>query len=344
MSLKLEEITDTEGLEQLWPEWSSLWEACPAATPFQSPSWLLPWWHHLFGGGKLWALALRSEGRLVGLAPLFIYGYGSRPEVRRVTLLGAGVSDYLDFLIEDRLADAGMAAVLQFLVENETQWEVCDFPDLPARSPLLTARVPESFAWDDLPGAVCPVLPLPQTFTELESRLDREFRVQLRRASNRVRSAGAEFETAAASNLSEMLDALFRLHANRWHERGEDGVLSTRELQDFHREAAARMLERGYLRMYGLRLAGDLIAVQYNFVGHGRVYAYLSGFDPELARLSPGMVLLRYAIEQAIDEQLGYFDFLRDPEPFKHRWGAEDRPSRRVTIRHAAAQTGYAQT
>ena len=37
-------VEDEAGLEALAPEWWELWRRCPAATPFQSRAWLLPWW------------------------------------------------------------------------------------------------------------------------------------------------------------------------------------------------------------------------------------------------------------------------------------------------------------
>jgi hypothetical protein len=39
----VEEITTMDALERLRWEWSELWTRSPAATPFQSPEWLLPW-------------------------------------------------------------------------------------------------------------------------------------------------------------------------------------------------------------------------------------------------------------------------------------------------------------
>lgn len=38
-------IRRMDQLEQLAPEWMSLWETDPQATPFQNPAWLIPWWH-----------------------------------------------------------------------------------------------------------------------------------------------------------------------------------------------------------------------------------------------------------------------------------------------------------
>ena len=50
--LDWELIGSAGSMEALRPEWEALWERCPAATPFQSPSWQIAWWRY-FGTGKL---------------------------------------------------------------------------------------------------------------------------------------------------------------------------------------------------------------------------------------------------------------------------------------------------
>jgi CelD/BcsL family acetyltransferase involved in cellulose biosynthesis len=71
----------------------------------------------------------------------------------------------------------------------------------------------------------------------------------------------------------------------------------------------------------------------------GRGYAYLSGFDPAWAKLSPGAVLLKHSIAESIAEGLRAFDFLRKPEAFKYLWGAEDVVNSRLVIGQARSLT-----
>lgn len=59
-SVELEVATRPEDLEFLRAEWSALLLRCPAATPFQSPEWLIPWWRR-FGSGRLLVLVLRRS-------------------------------------------------------------------------------------------------------------------------------------------------------------------------------------------------------------------------------------------------------------------------------------------
>ena len=59
---------------------------------------------------------------------------------------------------------------------------------------------------------------------------------------------------------------------------------------------------------------------------------YNSSFDPTLAALAPGMVLVWELIERAAGEGCTTFDLLRGDEPYKYRFGAVDREIRTLTL------------
>ncbi len=122
--IAVHEIRTVRELEALRPEWSALWERCPSATPFQTPEWLLPWWES-FGAGQLAAFALRADGKLAGVAPFWIDGAVLR-------LLGAGISDYLDVLIEPECRRAAVSVLWRHILE--LGWQRCEFTDLPSGS------------------------------------------------------------------------------------------------------------------------------------------------------------------------------------------------------------------
>ena len=46
MPLSAEIVTNAARLTALQPDWWTLWDRSPAATPFQSPAWLLAWWRN----------------------------------------------------------------------------------------------------------------------------------------------------------------------------------------------------------------------------------------------------------------------------------------------------------
>jgi CelD/BcsL family acetyltransferase involved in cellulose biosynthesis len=332
-ALQVDEIETPAGLEALREEWSALWERCPGATPFQAPEWLLPWRQHL-GRGRLWVLALRQGDRLAGLAPFFVERYYGLP-LRRVCLLGTGGTDYLDLLLEPGCAEEGARLVLDRLAERRARWEFCDFQQLRPRSPLLAAPAPTGLDSLTRPQDVCPVLTLPPTAAALPQALPPRLRANVRYYRRRLEREGeARFETADVGTLDELLEALFRLHQARWNRRLLPGSFRGARARRFHREAAAGFLARGWLRLHALRFRGTVRAALYCFTAGGRGYYYSGGFQPEMARFSPGTLLTAHALEDAVRAGAGEFDFLRGDEPYKYRWGAGERVNERRLLWH----------
>jgi CelD/BcsL family acetyltransferase involved in cellulose biosynthesis len=336
MRLEHEELLSLEELRAVEPDWWQLWEADPAATPFQSPAWLIPWTRQLWGGGRIRTVVFRDAGRIAGLAPLFFWGYGSEKEPVCVSFLGSGISDCLGPVVLPGAAQACAQELIVWLMEHSDEWQICDLQELLPDAPLLQAIRSRGIVAQSSVCSVCPAARLAPDLEQYLAGLDSKFRTNLRRAERLLERAGpAQFVLANDSNWREILEELFRLHASRWREREEEGVLAGASLRTFHREAAERMQAHGILRLYGLYCNARCIAVQYNIASKGTVYAYLSGFDPEFAKFSPGAVLLKHSIAGAIREGIEWCDFLRNREGFKYDWGAVDRAHQRIRIQPA---------
>lgn len=338
-TVAVEEITKIQDLERLAPEWRALYDRCPDASPFQSPEWLLPWLRNLYRGGEIWALAYREGNRLTALAPLFIHAHWRDSQIRQISFIGAGISDYLDVLVESDCSRPAISAMLDHIAQTKSRWDLCHLQELRPNSPLFSAAFPADLKVQELPAAICPILTMPETMARLRERLPHKFRTDLRRAGNRLRNSGEiAFETATAANLPEYMEALFRLHSARWQLREEPGVLHERDIRDFHRQVAHGFLERGELRVHALRCRGEIVAIVYAFLRNERAYAYLGGFDPAISRLSPGSALMEFAIESALTEGAKEYDFLRRQEEHKYLWGAVDSQSRRLLCWHPSSR------
>jgi CelD/BcsL family acetyltransferase involved in cellulose biosynthesis len=325
--IRVTELTTIEEIATIRQPWSELWDRCALAPPFLSQEWMLPWWRHLYGGGEIWVLTAWEDNCLRGVAPLFIHGIGKR----KVSLAGSGVTDYLDVLVDDAFRREATQALCDYVCRWRSRWSECTFVDIPAGSSLLEVSF-GNCAVERRSGPVCPYVKLPAEFATFEKQLSARFRHHLRNSWNRALDAGVGFETNADGNGGEYLEALFRLHAARWQPRGLTGMLGGADMRHFLREVMAGFRARDWIRWFGLRLGETLRAVACIFRTRQRWLYYLSGFDQTLARYGPGNLLLRLAIQEAIREQGDEFDFLRNPEAYKYRWGALNRSNTELFI------------
>lgn len=330
--MEVTEIPDPDSLRALEPEWRLLAESVGDVSPFLSPDWLLPW-QDSFLAGNLWTLVVRKAGQFIGLAPFFIYRHPDG--ARQITFLGNGISDRLDLLAAPGESNGVAGAVLRHLADRSELWDLCDFRDVPADSPLLTAPFPRAAQSRSQPEEPCPVVRLPAVPEQVLELLACKQRDNLQRCARRVAEAGEiSYQTADAHSRAHVFDELMQIHDARWRAKGGSGPLSEPGIRSFHAEATERLLSAGMLRLHVLRFQGRAIAVQYCIHKNSRGYSYLTAFDPDFARFSPGLLLIAFTLQQAVQEGAVEFDFLRGREPYKYLWGARDRPQyRRLIIR-----------
>lgn len=328
--------TTVPELEALVPEWKILWLADMRAAPFQSPEWLLPWWKHV-GEGELFTLSIRDRhGRLVGLLPLYIHTQAADGE-RLLLLLGAGTSDYLDGLFA---ADAGIAiesvaeTALAYLGRCAGRWDRDCLHQMRMDSPLIAFA--RRAGWPVHASEPCS-----SVLIEGWPRLPAKIRLNSGRYRRRAEARGKLNHVTAVTRdeAKKGLEDLIALHTKRW--RG-DGVLRSAAVQRHHRESVPALLEAGLLRMLSLEIDGDPVAVLYALIdspartgmaaSDRRMYCYLMGFDPELADLSPGTLLLSFAFKTCEAEGLGRMDLLRGGEGYKQLWGAVPEPTSGFTL------------
>jgi CelD/BcsL family acetyltransferase involved in cellulose biosynthesis len=336
-----EAVASLAALEALRAEWERLWAEAPQATPFQSPQWLLPWWKHV-GDGELASVAVRcaGSGELVGLAPLYIHR--DAPTGRRHLFpIGIGTTDYLDWLAKPGHEEGVIAAVTAHLTQRRNQWDVLEAPQLREDAMLLaTTAAPPGWRREVAQGEPNPVLDLTDRPPHALLPIPGTMAANLRACRAKAARAGTvSHELADAPTLPDLLETLFRLHSCRWAQRDLPGVLRDGPVLAWHREAAPRLHARGLLRLHGLRLNGELIAVLYCLADatpahRRRCYYYIGGFDPRFAQLSPGTLLVAHAIEHAMAEGATAFDFLRGAEAYKYRWGALDQPMYTLRLWH----------
>ncbi len=338
--MDVEAIESPGQLEKLRPEWDALWERSGSATPFQHSGWLLPWWH-IFGSGELFTFAVRAFGRLIAIAPLFLQPWSGR---RQVTFLGNGVSDYLNILCEPEAEAAACAAILGCIADQRHRWDLCDLQDLRAQCSLLNLQVLFPLQSATQAQCVCSVIPLPDTVERFEETLPHGLRRNLRRYGLQLQAEGpVEFQTARADQYQEHVDALIALHQARWKLKDGPGMFNGPSLESFHRNAACNLWQSGLVRFHSLRVNGGIAAVVYAWVHRQRAYSYLGGFDPTLARYSPGALIMKYTIGQSIKEGVREFDFLRGSEPYKSEWGARPTTTSRRLLWHQHAPTDLLQ-
>ena len=230
---------------------------------------------------------------------------------------------------ENRLLDV-YAAFADYFVGRRHAFDCLDLCNIPDDSPThsilpdllrergFTARVEKQ--------EVCPVIALPDNWGAYLQQLDKKQRHELRRKLRRIHGLDQAVDWYIVNgqhNLGDEIDQFMTLMAASDPEKA--AFLRDDLNLRFFKKIVPVARECGWLQMNFLTIDGQRVASYLNFVYGDRVMVYNSGLNHSLySQLSPGIVLLAYNIQHAIDHGYSTYDFLRGDEDYKYRMGGRD--------------------
>jgi CelD/BcsL family acetyltransferase involved in cellulose biosynthesis len=299
------------------PAWDGLVAASRLQSPFLSWTWQCEWSRTFAEDRRLEIRCVEDGGgSLVALLPLYESSSGSLE-----ILGGADVSDYLDLIAVQGREEEAWMALLQSRAAEQVEWALHAVPEA---SPTVTA-LPTLAAACGL-GVLatveerCPVLALPSSWEAYLARLSGKHRHELQRKMRRLQRDAPD---AHASSVSAPADIEARigdfLALHRSSRVGKARFMDER-MERFFRRALGAFAERGAARLWFLDTTTGPIAAFVTIEWDGTVGLYNSGFAPERAALSPGVVLLAQVIRDAIERGKEKFDFLRGEERYKYEF------------------------
>jgi CelD/BcsL family acetyltransferase involved in cellulose biosynthesis len=335
-----------DGFAALKAEWNKVLQRSRYNTIFLTYEWQTTWWECL-GEGDLWIVAFRRDdtNELVGIAPLYLVRPtgGRWAGKRKLNLVGCvEVSDYLDMIVAKGWERQVYAAFYHWLCSNNAPaWDVLDLCNLPQDS--LTHhefhQVVDSSTYhvEITQEDVAPQFLLPFRYESyLQEQVDKKQRHEIRRKQRRAeRETQVNFYyVGSQDNLVAEIDDFVALQQASREDKAE---FMTPAMRHFFGRMAQRMQEAGWLRLCFLTINGEKTASLLGFEYNRRYLLYNSGYDPEAyPHLSPGWVLLAYAIQYAIAVGDHVFDFMQGNEDYKYRFGSQDYAVMRVIVSRQA--------
>ena len=336
MSIVIKRLADPAQFDQLYDRWAGL--APHGGNLFLDHAWLGEWWRVYGHGRELWTLVAEEHGRPTAILPLVLER--GRGGVRRLAFMGGGevAPNHLDVL-GDGQSTLAVEAFADFLWLSRASWDVLDLVSVADNSPLCGpwADALRRRGCDTRVSlhTRCAYAALPTSFEHYIQSRSQNTRAEFRRKSRKFRREHPDARFAAVADEAELgavFDAMVRLHQARWHRLGEPGAFASGDFTDFHRAAARAALRGGTLRLYYLRVGGELVAAKYCYRAGPTVAYYAAGFDERFGNYSVGIQLLGHAIEQSILEGAAEFDFLQGDESYKEDWSTGHRDNWRLTV------------
>lgn len=316
--------------QTLQSEWNPLVFQSSANRIFSTWEWNWHWWC-AYSPGELAIITVRDPGgQLLGIAPWFIEEEG---ESRLVATIGCDeVSDYLDLIIAHGAEEPVLAAITTFIIEERMDADCFYFCNMPADSParhlwpaLLEAA---GFSTRIEQQEICPQILLPSRWEDYLQHINKKQRHELRRKLRRFAAIPEEtawFSVTQPTQLERELPIFFQLMSES--DPAKAAFIAEPANREFFESISFSAAENNWLQLSFLTINGKYCAAYFNFCYENELLVYNSGLSAgRYAVHSPGIVLLAYMIQDAIEKGLGLIDFLRGDETYKFRMGGIGEP------------------
>jgi CelD/BcsL family acetyltransferase involved in cellulose biosynthesis len=297
-------------------QWQQLLARSDSNVVFLTREWQQTWWD-VYGRGTLLLAAVRRSDDIVALAPLFA------DEDGMVYFVGSGGcgSDYLDFvgdISKPEILDALLATIREH-VEHFVGFRFYLVPER-SRTGGLLRQAAERLGLDlyDEGEMPAPVLNL-DVADAAEAAVNKKSLRRHERFFERTGRVEAR-DLRRGDEILPHLDEFFEQHVGRWQPTPFPSLFLKERHREFYRRLVDAASDAAWLRFTRIEWQDRAIAMHFGFCYNGNFLWYKPAFAIDLARHSPGEVLLRRLLLSAIDEKAATFDFGLGDEPFKQRF------------------------
>jgi len=338
-------LTKEEEFSALQSTWQELFDSNPNNSPYQSWHWNFTWWKHFGTSGALRLVLVEEDGRLIGIAPLFVARRFRGLPLKHLTFISHKRTDYLDFIVRPGNEAGFFRQLFEFLVSGPREWLFVELKDFSERStnllPLLreSARAFPALSLESV--QLCVTVELARSWDEFVATLGKRVRKDVgydrRYLAKRLAVDFRILESARTDGAA--LDDLITIYRGRWQGKGAthfDDIASAR----FEREIALRFSEAGWYRLYLLYADQKPAAGLLGYVLRDKFYADVFAHSPSYEKFSVGNVLLGMAIEDCIANHWTELDLSRGDEAYKYHWNGQTK--RNYCLRIFRSRAGLA--
>lgn len=304
-------------LEEIGEEWQSLMS--PEASPFQTFSWNCAWYRNFPDCYDEILIFIASNGSVI--FPVYRKG-------KTLRLAGDVTCDYQDAIAKN-ISDV-RTGFQELLVWSSAKNYDLNFRKLSTRGFLyrvIDEMTETTSHFKPLKKVVgpCPYFEIGQTSETRLEHLPRKFRAELRRMKRRLMEAFPEttlqFNRSPKIKSQDILE-MVNFHSDNFRFSGANPLDDPRLRQlliDIRNKPGVGLCV-SRLGDSETTLAMDLI-----FIRGGRLYGYLTAFNCDHARLSPGSCLLTDRLDLLVEEEnVKVIDFLCGSEPYKYRYAKDE--------------------
>ena len=231
-------------------------------------------------------------------------------------------------------------AVTEHLARSSTEWDVADLRDLrdvgAAIPSMERALVRSGLCYRLLREEErCPYMPIDASWPEMLRRHSSSTRHTFRLQQSRLKKmSDKEVRIRIVedpNNEQGLLEKMIAVEAQK-RVGGKLSVPVVGRYPDVFASLFSTLGAQGWIRVAVMESDDRLIAWHLMFCCGGKLWGYLTAYDLEYSRLSPGSMSLPAIVNYGFSRGYTEYDFLRGEEAYKLRWATGSHQSYRLLI------------
>lgn len=320
--------TDFAEVEHLRGAWDDL--ASRVGDLMASYEWCETWWRY-FGRGQLEIHAFHDGDRLVAVLPLLRETLRPIGGLRVLKVLGNDYTiDAAGLAIEPSYAETVMQRILDSL-DDRGPWDALYLGQFRGYTEVLEPLAQGAARHEKVHMAILglcddwhTLFDLPGEYEQyLKSLSGDERRDTLRRERKLREGRDVRIEPVCEpAEVPAAMDAVIALHQQLWTGRGQPGQFGGhREISEFHRELAGRLIHKGQLALVMARVDGEILAAGYGYHFGSRTHTIFRGYrhDEPWRSYALGRLVHCGQVRQAIERGSRQMEDSRGVFPYKLR-------------------------
>ncbi len=306
--------------------WDDLWLRSHATRPVARAATLAQWIEHFAPQSRFCALMVVEGQRLLAGLPLIGQRIGG---VMEAGFLPHNAWSPAGDLLLDRRSEA--IPVLTRLVAGlrDLPWSLLWLDKVPLESPpwqafrevAASAGIGQSHVGQLDVG----MIDLAKDWDTYRDSWSDNHRRNLRKAIARLGRQGRLetklYTSVANDEVETLLRRAFEIERRGWKGRAGTSILQSPGMFEFYCEQARLLAARGELMVALLNYDDQPVAFEYGFAAKGTYHALKVGFDPRLARYSPGQLLMHNLLSRfSADPDWHHYDCMGPLSDAMSKW------------------------
>ena len=333
----VEKIDELPRLNELSSDWISVYNADPHAHLYTSWLWFHSWAAETRSKWIVLALKDESTGFFIGFFPLSVFEnrIGSQLLLRKLYFGGKDYSIFSGFLCLPEYEVDAISELARFM-QKDLKWDVFSMNWIrDERIEAFAQRFPQSWFHVNLSDDLMSLrISLPEDYEKfLSGNMGKSTRKRTLEKIKHIQNEDHyQIRIADDESINEDIDALCSLWNARWNRKYE---------MEWHRTIMHQFYKHNLLRLTILRDRNKVIGGLACFADPEKkiYYAYITSYDPDYIKISPGIVLFVESIRFAIENGYKGYDLSVGHDPYKLSFGPEELRTKSLEVKRKRFRT-----